>query len=102
MKGIEWFVFLFLGVPKLLQSDNGRGFNSKVHSQLHSYLYVNYVYIAIIIINNVFYKISHNMHFSNRTNKSQSSKEDQASTIYWIQCGGQRNNKTDTPIIDGR
>ena len=31
IKKIEWFAFAFLGVPRLLQSDNGREFNNKVH-----------------------------------------------------------------------
>ena len=32
VKCIERFVFSYLGVPKLLQSDNGKEFNNKVYA----------------------------------------------------------------------
>ena len=50
VKCIERFVFSYLGVPKLLQSDNGKEFNNKVHTcslhlQLCSISFLHFSYL---------------------------------------------------------
>lgn len=51
VKCIERFVFSYLGVPKLLQSDNGKEFNNKVHTySLHLQLAMYVVYLFCILV----------------------------------------------------